>query len=64
MSDTASLTSGIAGRYATALFELAKDAGGIDGLESDLGALSTALADSEDLRDLITSPVYTRADQG
>ncbi len=64
VSDTASLTSGIAGRYATALFELAKDAGGIDGLESDIDALSAALDESAELRDLISSPIYSRADQG
>ncbi|QHQ36216.1 F0F1 ATP synthase subunit delta [Algicella marina] len=64
VSDTASLTSGIAGRYATALFELAKDAKGIDGLEGDIEALSAALDESADLRDVISSPIYTRTQQG
>lgn len=64
MSDTGSLTSGISGRYATALFELAKDAGQIDGVEADLNALSAALGESDDLRALISSPIYSRAQQG
>lgn len=63
VSDTASMTSGIAGRYATALFELARDAGEIEGLESDLKALLAALQESPALRDLTTSPIYTREDQ-
>ena len=58
------MTSGVAGRYATALFELAKDAGQLDGLEGDVDALSAALGDSADLRDLISSPIYTRDQQG
>ncbi|MEM7615309.1 MAG: F0F1 ATP synthase subunit delta [Pseudomonadota bacterium] len=63
MSDTASFTSGISGRYATALFELAKDAGQIDQVEQDLDALDAALTDSEDLTALINSPIYSRAEQ-
>ncbi len=55
-----SLTSGIAGRYATALFELAKEGGRLDAVEADLDAVSAALAASADLRDLTTSPVFPR----
>lgn len=64
MSDSGSLTSGISGRYATALFELAREAGEIDSLEGDLNALESALNESDDLRQLIGSPVYTRDQQG
>lgn len=64
MSETASISSGIAGRYATALFELAKEAGEMAALESDIHALDAALADSADFRDLIHSPIYSREDQG
>jgi F-type H+-transporting ATPase subunit delta len=63
VSSSASLTAGVAGRYATALFELAREAKALDRVEKDLDALSAALKESEDLRDLISSPVYTRADQ-
>lgn len=64
VSETASISSGIAARYATAVYELAKEAGAIDGLEGDLNALNTAVADSAEFRDLINSPVYTREEQG
>lgn len=62
MTDTASLSAGIADRYATALFELAREADGIDKLDSDMTALEAALADSADLRALTASPLYSRAD--
>lgn len=64
VSETASISTGIAGRYATAIFELAKDSGALDALESDLTALDETLGASADLRDLILSPVYSRAEQG
>ena len=64
MSSSASLTSGVAGRYATALFEIARDGKALDKVEPDVAALEAALAESADLRDMIASPVYTREDQG
>jgi len=64
VSDRASFTSGISGRYATALFELAKDAGSIDAVEGDLNALEAALSESADLKALISSPIYSREEQG
>ena len=60
---TASFASGIAGRYATALFELARDAGQIDALDTDMDALGAALDGSADFKALISSPVYSREDQ-
>lgn len=64
MTAASSLTAGAAGRYATALFELARDAGSLDQTEADLDALSEALAESGDLMDLLKNPIYTRAEQG
>ncbi|MCT8330418.1 F0F1 ATP synthase subunit delta [Albidovulum sediminis] len=63
MSEPASISAGIAGRYATAMFELASEAGGIKALEADVEALQAALDDSADLRALIASPVYSRDEQ-
>ncbi len=63
MSEPASISAGIAGRYATAVFELAKEAKGLAALESDVSALGEALSQSADLRGLIASPVYSRDDQ-
>ncbi|MFK7877696.1 MAG: F0F1 ATP synthase subunit delta [Paracoccaceae bacterium] len=64
MSEPASISTGIAARYATAVFELAKESKSVKGLEGDLDALSGALASSGDFTALITSPIYTRAQQG
>jgi len=63
VSEPASISSGIAARYASAVFELAKDASDLKTLESNVQDLDTVLADSSDIRDLINSPVVSRADQ-
>jgi F-type H+-transporting ATPase subunit delta len=63
VSESASISSGIAARYATALFELAKESKGLKALEGDIDALDAALTSSADLKVLISSPVYTREDQ-
>ncbi len=63
MSEPASISTGIAARYATAIFEIAQENSNLDGLESTVNDLSSALADSADLRALISSPVVSRADQ-
>ncbi|WP_420397365.1 F0F1 ATP synthase subunit delta [Nioella sp.] len=62
MSETASISTGIASRYATAVFDLATEDNALDALEADLATLEGALADSADLRDLIASPIYSRED--
>ncbi|PHQ98249.1 MAG: F0F1 ATP synthase subunit delta [Marinosulfonomonas sp.] len=64
MSEPASISAGIAARYATAIFELAKEDKELKALESDLGALEGALNDSDGFRALISSPIYTRDQQG
>ena len=64
MSEAASISAQIAERYATAIFEIAKENKNLDGLESSVNDLATALADSADLRVLIHSPLISRADQG
>jgi F-type H+-transporting ATPase subunit delta len=58
-----SLVSGIAGRYATALFDMARDAGQLDAVAKDLDALSALLADSADLVRLVRSPAFSRDEQ-
>ncbi|MGG7645979.1 F0F1 ATP synthase subunit delta [Rhodovulum sp. YNF3179] len=63
MSESASISSGIATRYATAVFELAKEDKQLPALESDIAALAEALEQSQDLAALISSPVYSRDDQ-
>ena len=63
MSEPASISTGIAQRYASAAFDLAKEEKGLKALQSDIDALGAALADSEDLRNLISSPLYSRDNQ-
>lgn len=53
----------MAGRYATALFELAKESGSLPKVESDLDSLQAALDESPELNNLINSPIYSRDDQ-
>ncbi len=64
MSETAGISTGIAARYATAVFDLAKEGKTIKALESDIDALEAAMQDSADLRTLLTSPLYSRDEQG
>ncbi len=56
-------TSGVAGRYATALFELAADKGAIDSTANDLSGIQALIDESGDLRRLIRSPLFSRDQQ-
>lgn len=64
VAQSASESAGVAGRYATAIFDLAEEAGALDRVERDLQALSQALEESADLAALISSPVYSREETG
>lgn len=64
VSEPASISSGIAARYALAVFELAKELKALKSLESDIDALDGVLKGSAELRDMIASPVVSRDDQG
>ena len=50
--------SGVSGRYATALFELARDEKSIDAVKADLDKFDAMLSESADLRRLVRSPVF------
>ena len=63
MAEPASISLGIAGRYAQALFELAKEAGGLASLEADADALGAVLKESPELSAVIASPVIGREEQ-
>ncbi len=63
MASDATGISGIAGRYATALYELADEQKALDAVKADLDAVGGLIAESADLRLLIRSPVFTRQDQ-
>ncbi|MBR9766979.1 MAG: F0F1 ATP synthase subunit delta [Paracoccaceae bacterium] len=63
MSEPTSISSGIAERYAAAIFDLAKDESGLATLEKHVAELSAALEASPELNVLINSPVYSRDEQ-
>lgn len=57
-------TTGVAGRYASALFELADNAKALDQVAQDLDTFRKLLAESADLKRLVASPVIGRDLQG
>ena len=59
-----STVAGIAGRYATALFDLAREGNQIDAVAGDLAKVEAAIDQSADLRRLISSPIFDREQQG
>jgi F-type H+-transporting ATPase subunit delta len=64
VSNATSSISGVAGRYASALFELADNARSLDQVAQDLITFRKLVAESADLARLIASPVIGRAAQG
>jgi F-type H+-transporting ATPase subunit delta len=57
------IVSGMAGRYATALFELALEEKAIDAVKADLDKFEAMLAESADLVRLVRSPVFGADEQ-
>jgi F-type H+-transporting ATPase subunit delta len=57
------IVSGMAGRYATALFELALDANAVDTVRADLARFDALISESPDLARLIRSPVFSAEEQ-
>jgi len=57
------MVSGIGGRYASALFDLAVEAGQVDAVTGALGAFDTMIAGSADLDRLVRNPVFTADEQ-
>lgn len=60
---TTGMTTGVAERYASALFELAKEQNQLVQVEQDLTGLQAMLTESADLRRLIMSPSFSAEDQ-
>ena len=53
----------MAGRYATALFDLARETNAIDAVQSDLDRFDALVAESADLSRLVRSPVFSADEQ-
>jgi F-type H+-transporting ATPase subunit delta len=63
MAAELSIVSSMAGRYANALFELARDEKNLDAVKADLEAFDALVAGNKDLERLVRSPVYSADDQ-
>jgi F-type H+-transporting ATPase subunit delta len=57
------IVSGMAGRYATALFDLASETNAIDAVKSDLERFDALVAEIADLARLVRSPVFSADEQ-
>jgi F-type H+-transporting ATPase subunit delta len=57
------IVSGMAGRYATALYELALEQRALDAVKADLDRFDALIEGSADLNRLVRSPVFTAEEQ-
>jgi F-type H+-transporting ATPase subunit delta len=57
---SAGIKASLAGRYASALFDLASEAGTVTAVEGDLANLESAMRESAELRALIKNPEVSR----
>ncbi len=64
MENSGGIQASLAGRYATALFGLARDEQQIDAVSRSLDSIEAATSESADFRALVTSPLIGRADAG
>ncbi|MEO7602330.1 MAG: F0F1 ATP synthase subunit delta [Sphingomicrobium sp.] len=60
METSGGIRASLAGRYASALFDLARDERQIEAVSASLSALAQATADSKDLAELVASPLVSR----
>jgi F-type H+-transporting ATPase subunit delta len=58
------IRASLAGRYASSLFDLARDQRQIESVGNSLDALGQALLDSKDFGELVTSPLVSRDEAG
>ncbi|MXO90749.1 F0F1 ATP synthase subunit delta [Pontixanthobacter aquaemixtae] len=64
MDISGGIKASLAGRYASALFDLASEAGTVSAVETDLEKLHAALGESDELTNLITNPQISRSQAG
>ncbi len=60
MENSGAIQASLSGRYASALFDLARDSKAIEAVEASLTTLESAMAQSDDLRRLVASPLVAR----
>jgi F-type H+-transporting ATPase subunit delta len=64
VDNSGGIRASLAGRYASALFDLARDQRQIESVGKSLDALGQALLDSRDFNELVTSPLVSREEAG
>lgn len=64
MDNSGGIQASLAGRYATALFDLARESKTIDKVEKSLETLTAALEQSDEFKALTTNPLLTREQTG
>ncbi len=64
MENSAGIQASLAGRYATALFELARDEKQLEAVGTSLSSVRQALGESADFKALIASPIVSREQAG
>jgi F-type H+-transporting ATPase subunit delta len=62
VENSGGIQASLAGRYATALFQLARDERQLETVGTSLAALKQTLGESDELRELTTSPLISRED--
>ena len=63
VGETTSIVSGVAQRYASALFEVALEGHAVDAVGADLDTFERLLGESADLMRLVRSPVFSAEEQ-
>jgi F-type H+-transporting ATPase subunit delta len=64
VDNSGGIRASLAGRYASALFDLARDQRQIESVGKSLDALGQGLLDSKDLAELVSSPLVSREEAG
>ncbi|MEZ0497202.1 F0F1 ATP synthase subunit delta [Sphingomonas sp. IW22] len=64
MENSGGIQASLSGRYATALFDLAREQNMLAAVEASLLTVRQALTESDDFRSLITSPLIGRTQAG
>ena len=64
METSGGIRASLAGRYASALFDLARDQRQIESVGQSLDALGQAVLDSKDFNELVASPLVSREEAG
>lgn len=62
MENSGGIQASLSGRYATALFELARDERKLEAVSASLASIRQALVESDDFRRLTTSPLVGRSE--